>query len=825
MIRLYYKKSFISTMLFAVLLAALVLAARSEAVSATNDIIDLKLILICADGSEPSCQASEDLLRRLGTPHTLLRATTENLTADMLFDGASHAYYAGVLLATGNLAFYNNDSGNWESALSPEEWQTLRDFEARFSLREVSLYTFPTADYGLEYIRSVDTATAPLPANLTAAGQELFSYLNPSTTLTFKNAWGYLARPAFLALPTGSETTPLIVTSDGFTIAAIHHYPDGRLVLALCVDNHPDLVHSQALMYGLIRWVSKGLFLGERHVYLSPQIDDIFLANELWDPATNTTSTAEYRLTPADLDAVTSWQQTLGTAHPTAAAVRLNMVFNGEGTTAYGQNDPLTARARELQSSFYWTNHTYSHLNLDAADYAHSLSEIQTNNTVATNLGLSRYDTSSLITGDMSGLANNNFLAAARDAGIYYLASNASIPGQGNPTPNTGIVNPVQPSLLEIPRHPTNIYYNVVTPEQEVSQYNFNYHSFWGRDLTYPEIIEVESNRLLNYMLTYDIDPLMFHQSNLGVYSSSPQQRTLMTDLLNAALAKYESLFRLPLVSHSFAEIGQKMKARAQFEQAGVSGSVTAGVVTLNATKPCTVPVTGLSGVNDEIYGQDHISYINLTGDSAVSSSYIEPPRLENRLPSPGSTVNDGRPHIGVDYTDPAWGIDTSSVKVILDGNDVTASSLVTSSFIAYVPAQTLADGMHTVQVIAASLSGQVTQDSWSFQITTPKPVLSVKQVLWGSYEDYRKRQLSVTYQLTNTGSGTGVATTLQGSVATNGVILVTSTPIDLGNLAPLQTVSFTLKYQIPVGTSRFRTTTYLVCSDNGGNIYGAPAP
>ena len=50
-------------------------------------------------------------------------------------------------------------------------------------------------------------------------------------------------------------------------------------------------------------WATRGLFIGERHVYLCAQIDDLFLASAHL-PGTGVT----YRITDADMQALADWQ-------------------------------------------------------------------------------------------------------------------------------------------------------------------------------------------------------------------------------------------------------------------------------------------------------------------------------------------------------------------------------------------------------------------------------------------------------------------------------------------------------------------------------------
>src|SRR5206468_10038017 len=111
--------------------------------------------------------------------------------------------------------------------------------------------------------------------------------------------------------------------------------------------------------------------------------------------------------------------------------------------------------------------------------------------------------------------------------------------GWSNPTPNTGFYSAHQPGLLIIPRHATNLFYNVRTPAEWVSEYNCYYgpqgtcangkRRFWDHNLTYAEILDKESDKWLQYLLKWDIDPIMFHQPNLGAYEGD---RSLLGNLI-----------------------------------------------------------------------------------------------------------------------------------------------------------------------------------------------------------------------------------------------------------------------------------------------------
>ena len=105
------------------------------------------------------------------------------------------------------------------------------------------------------------------------------------------------------AQATDAATVPLLVDDAGSVYAATRTYPDGREALVLTFAQSPTALHTLELGYGVVSWVTRGVFVGEHHVYLSPQIDDFFLASAIY-PMTGGT----YRITADDLQAFTNWQ-------------------------------------------------------------------------------------------------------------------------------------------------------------------------------------------------------------------------------------------------------------------------------------------------------------------------------------------------------------------------------------------------------------------------------------------------------------------------------------------------------------------------------------
>lgn len=331
----------------------------------------------------------------------------------------------------------------------------------------------------------------------------------------------------------------------------------------------------------------------------------------------------------ADLQAVINWQQARQ-AEPTTGQLRLTMVFNGIGAdpeSAGGdmpENDDLVPLTQAQEGLFFWVNHTYTHLllndvNIPAAQFR---SELQNNHQVAQRLRFTNYNNASLVTPEISGLNNPVLLNEAYRWGIRYVVSDASRPEQRAPSPNTGYPNPVQPGILMIPRHANNLFYNVSRPEEWVAEYNCLYTAFWGRALTIDEIIDRESDLMLGNLLRGDISPLMFHQANLRAYDG---QRTLMTDLIDATLAKYNRLYRLPIRSLNEHTIGQKLAARAAFNQSGVTATLTSNQLVVHVEQGATVPITGICSRPDgsiasveQYNGQCTLRILMTSGSSAT---------------------------------------------------------------------------------------------------------------------------------------------------------------------------------------------------------------
>ena len=581
--------------------------------------LTMRVLVVSADGTEPSFGAAMATLEQMGIPsHAYIVRREGPLTPEKLVQGATARYYA-VVLATSTLSYWNGYAH--VSAFGPSDWETLRAFESRFHVRQVTMYAYPGPEFGFE--APTGRGMLAKTGRLTPEGRRIYSYLNPQADIPIREAWTYLARPT-------PNAVPLLLTPDGDALAAVTTYPDGREQLAFAMDGNAALLHSRLLTPGAIAWATRGLYLGERRVYLNAQVDDLFFDDDRY-------AGPPYRITTSDLDAVLGWQQAIQT-RPLTGAFRLAMAFNGEGSehqfvngSQHDEEDPaapptedaLTNAVVPTQDAFEWISHTYGHTNLDTITESQAAWELLQNHRVAETLGLKRYSRTNLVTPDISGLSNPAAMLAAARHGVRYVVSDWSRSDQ-RARFNTGIRNVYEPRILEIPRYPTNIFYNVTEPGELLEEFAAVHPDFCRLfpqrcPLTYQGLVDFESDTLLGYLFTYDINPLMFHQANLRQYVGG---RSLLFDFLTAVVAKYEALSALPIQTLRMEEIGRAMERRGAYNTAGVTGILVPGeriTVTVGAGK-AIVPVTGVRvGPAVERYGMEDTSYVTVRpGESIV---------------------------------------------------------------------------------------------------------------------------------------------------------------------------------------------------------------
>ena len=578
----------------------------------------MKLLVIAWDNNDISYRSLTKDLGQIGVPYQTV--FVNNLTPDAsgnrlsslaLTDSATgNGLYQGIIETDSSFSVCTTTCS---SLFSATDLSRLNTYALQYGVRMVCYYGWPDASWGLQaadYGASYTSAT-PLNVTLTAAGSAVFPYLKSTATIPVSSLdgygiWAYRATPVAAA----NETTTPILMAGNYTVGVTHTTADGRETLALTMDNYPSLLHSMAFSYGVVNWVTKGVFLGSRRVYLGPEIDDLLLGNRLYAPTLpqcpNDISCPTYFATGTDFTGLENWQTNLR-LDPLFSTLHMTFAFNGVGTTWFPPSDPIFSAIASSGSHFTWVSHTWDHANLDCysvdangncvpATLAQSQAELSQNIAAAATLGIT-FDSIEMVTPFNSGLTNPAFLTAAAQAGIQYIVYNGA-----PPSTQTGLVNPFVPSIFEMTRRTPDLYDDVSSPLSGVAgswpdEFNAEYgpngtKAIYSQNQTYSQIIDIESELILrNNMLSYEPYPLAFHMDNMALYDSlhSP-----LSDLMDASIAKYEKIFALPVLTMDMHEIAPVLKNRASFDASGVVGLYTPGVsVALTATKAATIPVTG----------------------------------------------------------------------------------------------------------------------------------------------------------------------------------------------------------------------------------------
>ena len=641
-------------------------ADSSIAMVCPNPTIDLKLLVVTNGGTEADFPAIKQILDYVGTPYTVYdMSQSSGITADMLSDGDCHAYYQGVIFANGGYIY--------SLAGMPD----LTAYEKLFGIRQVNWFVWPGTDFGFDGNNSVAGSNSPVTANFTAAASQVFSYANTNTPLTISNATTYLTAPGSAAA--GTTITPLLMDGSGHALSLIYDFGDGRQYLTQTFDSNQYLTHDLILAYGLVNWVTKGVFLGEYHVYASASVDDFFISDAEWKPGTPCTDPithdrtladasflTNFRLKAADMTALVAWQNSKQ-SDPLVKGFKLSLAFNGVGTT--GNNDwtglPLAGIANDdlvtsfpgYESNFHWLSHTYDHpetldgltksgpadVNGDTIDL-----EVLTNLWVAGADGGVNLDTDdsdsamqqlhftdfnphSMITPGVTGLDDPNSSLYLSQDGIQYVVSDTSVTPTAtnnngpNPSPNVGIVNSYAPGIYEVPRHANDVYFNAANWDDDAAEFNCLYTSpspFAGYNGQ--QILDYVSTSFVNNMLLGDMDPQMFHQPNLHAYDGV---HSMIGDTYDMTFQKYEAVYNLPILSPTQDQTAELMKARNNYNLSGVTASWVGGTtpsisitVPADASVPAAViPVTGWNSTGAEAYGSTNIAHVTVTAGQTVT--------------------------------------------------------------------------------------------------------------------------------------------------------------------------------------------------------------
>jgi Copper amine oxidase N-terminal domain len=119
------------------------------------------------------------------------------------------------------------------------------------------------------------------------------------------------------------------------------------------------------------------------------------------------------------------------------------------------------------------------------------------------------------------------------------------------------------------------------------------------------------------------------------------------------------------------------------------------------------------------VSGQQQGNFAAMTSGPpmAVASHMGQGPSIEDERPDSGTITGSEYPSIYARFDGGSSAVDPSTVRVTVDGADVTGSSTISSAYVDYTPTSPLLTGQHTVSITGAADDGAPLDTSWSFRV------------------------------------------------------------------------------------------------------------
>jgi hypothetical protein len=605
-------------------------------VPAKNFSIGLKILFLSATSDELN-ETPISLVRvtmdAFGIPYEHINLTDKGVKKSNrpfeLYDVDGNPKYYGIIFTTNDLV-YQDSQGLYVSALSPDERDEVNSYMKKYSVRKISLFSFPNPSLGVKYLSELSSTAANTIISTRLAEQNDPS-LNSNLKFPITEHWHYSAQ----ALPDGLKITPFLHYQNGSLAASITDFGDGREELHFFFAQSQYTKVSLVLSASWINWLTRGLYQGKRRVLMNAQIDDLFLETDLWNPYIGrqvVDNSFVYRTMADDMQFFSDWQKSYLRPRTLDPQFKIEHAFNGRGVWKNGgyYADSLFHKSIELRDEFNWLTHTFTHPTLDFLPHSVVDWQLKANIEIAKDmfdgdLDYKTFSKNSIVSPKISGLFNPHSIEAMLDNDIQHATGDNTRPelveslfsGHYTTAEKHGF-----PGLYIIPRHSTVIYYNVSRPNELTNEYNFIYHNHFGRDSTFEEIITREVDRVSRYLLNYEPSPYMFHQANLRTFPWKGKRHTLVGLWMEEIIEELRKFHRLPILSMKMDKLVEHFKQRSRLANCTIDAKV---LVQNKAYKKifvanpdqCVVPFTTIArevkNAPVEQYGPDRTFYIEST--------------------------------------------------------------------------------------------------------------------------------------------------------------------------------------------------------------------
>jgi len=145
-------------------------------------------------------------------------------------------------------------------------------------------------------------------------------------------------------------------------------------------------------------------------------------------------------------------------------------------------------------------------------------------------------------------------------------------------------------------------------------------------------------------------------------------------------------------------------------------------------------------------------------------------PGVETKNVSPDTSIS------GLFETEQGQAIDVDSVRIFVNGNEVTEQSTITPNFFSYRPDTAFSPGQNKVRVEYQNKQGEQRSVNWTFSVEQPTQALSIDSVTHNAKEAL--------------GSGSTFLATIKGTPNANASVLLISEETDQVQSLPAQEVS-----------------------------------
>ncbi|KNC96447.1 uncharacterized protein SPPG_08039 [Spizellomyces punctatus DAOM BR117] len=604
-------------------------------------------------------EAPKTTLNSYGIPYTILPIPQAGYPGLLpLEDAQGNALFSLLIIQPGQVQY--DYSGVWRSALTDAQWTQIKSFEIKHRVRRITLDDSPVPEHGV--VIANPTVFGCCNAGVT---QNLKIKLNPELVKSGVVDGASVATTGLFHYPvtvTNTATTTAFALLDPSSdqsfptqtaVGVIINYPDGRQQMAFYMAFGWWSTTSMWLGHIYVSWGSRQLYQGFRRIYLSLQVDDLFLSTQV-------STTLDYRLTTADVSGVIAWQNNINTRLPAGSKLKLLLGYNGNGVVAlvapnldpdlpesepnYALIKPLGTgtnrwpanaatfktftdammrkdalytnmlKTTSIRDAFFWCSHTYTHEGLDDATRYDVDNELSFNIQFAKLSGLytaAVHSSKSMITPMITGLHNGDALASLVANGI------TSVVGDTTRTDCTNQTYPYHPWISTtassnyngytvIPRQATVIYFNCSTPAQDIVLYNNMYQAVQGvKDWNYL-LYDYETERVVALLMQLRHDGYMFHQANLRnadlpavtmKYGGQTGKFGLLQQWTESVIGRFMQLVRWPIISPHMDDHTTAFLDRVKRDACNAAVTLTKNATHLlgfsvRAAGSCTVPVS-----------------------------------------------------------------------------------------------------------------------------------------------------------------------------------------------------------------------------------------